>query len=312
MTTVDDVLCHLGGVPVLTGIPFSGVSKAIFCDPSNGSDSNNGETPAQAFASVTAAYAQTTSGNNDVVFFIHGATRDTLTAALTWSNSYTHLVGINNGLPGMGSRCGILGGSTTDLTSVLTVSGTGCLIANMGIKNEADANVASGAVVVSGARNVFMNCEIAGMLSANPAGQALSYSLAVSGAECYFKNCWIGADTINRTAANADLVLTGSKLIFDNCRIISTSSTAGHFAVKVGEIGGYVEFKDCVFFNDSTNWAQLLTDAFNVTATATHHVLLRGQCLFVGYTGVGDTVSHIYGAGNATDGGMFLATNPTG
>lgn len=313
MTTVDDMLYHLGGVPVMGGlIPFGPSSKSFFVDPAKGSASNDGLTPQTAYASVATAYAQTTSGNNDVIFFIAGDTADTLAAALTWSNSYTHLIGLSAPVPGEGQRCRIIGGATTDLTSVITVSGSGCLFANLKIANETDADADSGALVVSGSRNVFHNVMIAGMLHATPGARAASYSLTLSGSENFFERCTIGADTITRAAANADLVVSGgARNRFWDCEITSQSDTAGHFAVAISDMDRFIEFKDCLFHNFSVNWAQALTDAFNITETTTYYVILRGNCQFVGYTGIANTVTHIYGAGAAPNAGMFLSTQPT-
>jgi len=312
MTTVADMLYHLGGVPVLTGVPFGPNSKAFFVDPANGLASNDGLTPQTAVKSVATAYAKTTSGNNDVVYMIGGASGDTLAATLAWSNDYTHLIGLSSPLPGVGQRCRIVGGATTDLTEVVTFSGDGCIVANVQIANYADANVDSGAMTVSGDRNVFYNCFIAGMGHATPAARAGSYSLKVTGSENLFERFSIGLDTVIRAAANAELSVSGTRNRFWNGEILSYSDTAGKFAAIVAEgVDRWVEFKDVLFHNFSGNWAQALTNALNVSAASTHYVILRGNCQFVGYTGIADTVTHVYGAGAAPNAGMFLSTNPT-
>lgn len=303
------------GVPVLPGLlPIGPDSQCFFVDPANGNNANDGLTPQTAVASVATAYAKTVSGKNDIVFFIAGATGDTLTTALTWSNSYTHLIGLSAPLPGVGQRCRITGGATTDLTSVITVSGSGCLFANLQIANWADADADSGALVVSGERNVFLNCFIAGMGHATPAARAGSYSLSLTGSENFFERCTIGLDTITRAAANAELVVSGSasRNRFWDCDFQSQSDTAGHAAVKITGMDRYIEFKDCLFRNFSENWATALTDAFLINVATTHYVILRGACQFVGFTGVGDTVTRIYGAGPAPNSGMFLSTAPAG
>lgn len=290
---------------------FPGGNK-YYVNPASGNDNDDGTTPATALASVTAAYNKTTSGNNDVVFFIGGATADTLTTALTWANSYTHLIGLSVPLPGEGQRCRVIGGATTDLTSVITVSGSGCFFSNLKIANETDADADSGALIVTGSRNVFYNCMIAGMLHATPGARAGSYSLTLSGSENFFERCTIGADTITRAAANADLLVTGgARNRFWDCEITSQSDTPGHFAVAISNMDRFIEFKDCLFSNFSINWATDLTDAFNITVVSTHYVRLRGNCQFIGYTGIADTVTHIYGAGPAPNAGMFLSTQPT-
>ncbi len=314
MTRFGDMVYALGGAVLMPGLlPFGPDSRCFFVDPANGSASNDGLTPQTAVASVATAYAKTVSGKNDIVFFIGGATGDTLTTALTWSNSYTHLIGLSSPLPGVGQRCRITGGATTDLTEVITVSGSGCIFANLQIANWTDADADSGALVVSGDRNVFYNCFIAGMGHATPAARAGSYSLSLTGDENFFERCSIGLDTITRAAANAELVVSGAaaRNRFWDCDFLSFSDTAGHAAVKITDMDRYIEFYNCLFHNFSTNWSQALTDAFLISETTTHHVILRGACQFVGYTGIADTVTHVYGAGAAPNAGMFLSTNPT-
>lgn len=312
MTTVSDMLFHLGGVPVVGGlIPFGGSSVAYFVDPANGSASNDGRTPETAFASVATAYARTVSGQNDVIFFIGGATGDTLSEALTWSNSYTHLVGLSSPLPGVGQRCRVLGGATTDLTNVITVSGTGCIFINLQIANWADADADANALTVSGNRNAFINCMISGMGHATPAARAGSASLTVSGSENTFRNCYIGLDTIVRAAANAELVMSGSKNSFWDCEFSSYSETAGKFLVTVSGAGTNY-WKRCLFHNMSVNWVNTLTDVFNVTASSTHYIILDPFCQSVGFTGWGNTVTHIYGSGPAPNAGYGISVNPTG
>lgn len=312
MTTFSDMVYQCGGLPALSGVPFGPKSKYYFLDPVNGLDTNNGLSLEAPLKTLTAAYAKTVSGQNDVIFFINGATADNPASTLVWSKDFTHLIGISAPLPGEGQRCRIVGTAANALTNVLTVSGSGCVFANLKISNSAEANVDSGAVIVSGERNVFYNVMFAGMLHATPAGRAGSYSLTLSGSENLFERCTIGADTILRTAANAELVVSGgARNKFWDCEFVSASDTAGHFAVKISNMDRYIQFKDCLFYNFSVNWAQSLTDAFNVTASATHYIIQRGNCQFVGYTGVADVVTHVYGAGAAPNAGMFLSTNPT-
>ena len=84
------------GIPIFGGglPPFTG--NYFFCDYKNGNDGNSGSAN-NPFKTITAAYAQTTSGNNDVIFIVgDGATDATqrLTATLTWAKNATHLIGL--------------------------------------------------------------------------------------------------------------------------------------------------------------------------------------------------------------------------
>ena len=314
MTTVDDMLYHLGGVPVLAGIPFSGNSRAFFVDPANGNDTFAGTTPDQAKATVLAAYNLTTTARNDVVFFIPGGTADDPEAVLTWSKSYTHFVGLGPYLRGMGNRCRIEGAADQDLTSLITVSGSGCVFRGIKWINLADANVDSGCMTVSGGRNSFYDCQISGMGHATPGARAGSYSLTVSGGENYWGDCTIGLDTIVRAAANAELVLaTGAvRNTFQRCSFDSASETAGKFAVKVQATDRWAKFIDCDFYNFSDNHANTLTNVFNTTGSSgTYHMRMLGQNSMIGYTGWADTVTYIQSAMPAPNAGWGIAAAPT-
>src|SRR3990167_774984 len=264
------------------------------------------------FNSVLAAYNQCTDGANDVVFMIGQSSAWSPAASLTWSKSYTHLIGISSPLPGMGQRCRIVGSASVDISPVITFSGTGCIVSNIQIFNGKDADSSSGAVIVSGARNAFINVFFAGMGHATPAARTDSYSLKVTGAENLFADCTIGLDTIDRSAANYELWLsTGSvSNTFKRCHILSQSDTNTRGAVLIDGMDRWVIFDDCLFENFSVNWATAITNAFSITVATTHYVILRGACQFVGYTGIADTLTHIYGAGPAPNSGMFLSTKP--
>jgi hypothetical protein len=251
---------------------------------------------------------------HDVVVFISGDTGNALSAALTWSKDYTHLIGLSSDLPGVGQRCRVTGSAAADLSVLVTFSGNGCIVRNIQFFNGGDADADAGAVIVSGSRNEFRNCFSAGMGHATPAARAGSYSLKVSGAENLFDRCAIGLDTIVRAAANPELWLASgaTRNVFHRCRFLSYSETAAKVLVLAEDgIDRWTEFEDCIFQNFSVNWAVSLTNAFSVTAAATHQIILRGQCQLVGVTGWADTVTHIYSAAPVSNAGFGVAVNPT-
>lgn len=297
---------------------MQGGGNWYYCDPTNGTASGDALTPTTATNSLTTAYALTRSGYNDGVIFLGGATAFNPSAAITWSNNYCHLIGVTNGLPGMGQRARIVNTSANDLATLFTLSGNGCLVANIQFFDGKDSAADGACVLVSGARNHLVNCFVAGMGDATASGpfsRAGSYSLKVSGAENTVTSSTIGLDTVARTAANAELIVSGARNRFIGCEIRSNSTTAGKFLVKIDSSADDlrdVQFEDCLFFNYSTNWATGITDAFNMSVTNTVWVILRGNCQFVGTgLGVADTVTRIYGAGAAPNAGMFISTQPT-
>jgi hypothetical protein len=297
----------------LVGIPQGPNSNVYLVDPVNGLDTNPGDRWTKPLKTVAAAYAKCTADQHDTVLFIAGDTADNPTASITWSKDYTHLVGMSSPLPGVGQRCRIVGTAALDLTPVITFSGNGCIVKNIQIFNEKDANTDSGAVIVSGGRNYFQNVFFAGMGHATPAARAGSYSLKVTGGENVFEDCAIGLDTIVRAAANCELwISTGAvRNIFKHCRFLSASETAGKFLVAVDDGDRWQEFEDCVFQNFSVNWAVSLTDAFNMTAAATHQIILRGLNYLIGVTGWANTVTHLYSAAPQSNAGFGVTVSPT-
>lgn len=312
------MLYHLGGVPVVSGIPFGPDSEAFFVDPDNGSDGNSGKKPNEAKATLAAAYALTVADKHDVVFFIGTDSSDAPTAAITWANDFTHLIGVSANLPGMGQRCRVVNSSANDLAVLFTLSGKGCIIRNMQFFDGKDSAADGACVLVSGDRNELTNVFVAGMGDATASGpfsRAGSYSLTVSGSENYLQNCTIGLDTIARTAANSELIVSGVRNTFENCMFLSNSTTAGKFLVKIDNSGGdlrWTMFKRCTFFNYTTNWATGITNAFDMPAAGSTHYVLLHDCILAGVgTGWADTVTHVYSADAAPNAGFGVATTPT-
>ena len=296
----------------IVGVPRGPSSNVYIVDPANGSDSNTGLSLTSPLLTVAAAYALCTANQNDCVVMIGGPTADAITAAITWSKSYTHLVGWSTDLPGLGQRCRITGGTTTDLTVLVTLSGNGCLFRNVQFYNGADANVDNGAVVVSGSRNHVKNCFFIGMQHATPAARAGSYSLNVSGAENFFEDCAIGTDTIVRAAANCEMILSGSKNTFRGCKFMTYSETAGHGLVSlVNSAAGVNFFENCLFYSQSVNWAAPIDNAFLVTGTGATYYVDLCRCRLVGVDGWSDVVTRFYTSDPLPHASAGVPTNPT-
>ncbi len=302
---------------VLNGIPRGPKSKVYIVDTVNGSDNNPGTSIKSPLASLEAAYALTVADQHDVVIMLAGDTGNALAAAITWSKDHTHLIGWSGNLPGMGQRVRVTGSTSTDLSVLVTFSGNGCIVRNVQFFNGGDADADAGAVIVSGSRNEFTNCFFAGMGHATPAARAGSYSLSVTGSENYFDKCTIGLDTIVRAAANSELLLSGVRNEFHDCKFISDSVTSGKFLVAVDNSGGDLRYNyfsgECMFYNYSENWATGIANAFDMPAAgSTHYVILGPQCFLVGVgLGWADTVTHVYGAGAAPNAGFGVSLNPT-
>jgi hypothetical protein len=313
LSDLKDGLAAIGG-----GVTACG-GKWYFCDPTHGTEGGDGETPQTANSNLKTLYDRCRDGYNDGVFFIPGATAYSPAAAFVWSKSYTHLVGLTNGLRGMGTRARIVNTAALDLATLFTMSGDGNLLSGIQFFDGKDKTEDGANVLISGSRNRVVNCFAAGMGSAvasGPFSRAGSYSMKVSGDENAVEDSTVGVDTVARTAANHELIVSGVRNRFDGCDIRSNSVTPGKFLVQIDnsvQDMRDVQFNDCKFFNYSSNWATGVTDAFNIPAAGnTVYLLLDEKCRFYGVgMGVGNNVTHIYATGAAPAAGFGLMTNPT-
>lgn len=321
-THFSGLVYQLGGMPVLPyGLPIPPGGTWYFVDPANGNNGNDGKTPETAVADLATAYGKCTDGQNDVVAYMAGATSLTLTAALTWSKSYTHLVGLC-APTAVGKRARIFQLSTlTGASPLLTISGSGCVFANFYIFQGVDDATSLVNVSVTGGRNYFWNVHFAG---GGHATQAIDggASLKLDGAEeCTFDQCVIGVDTIAAGNGLAGVVVDSDakRCVFRNCLFTLYAGHAGAKFVEIADNAGfdrYLLFENCLFINDATGYT--LTEAFTVPdgmGSATHRIVLK-DCSILG---AGEVESNdrgivymnmgaITAGGNA---GLMQATNTT-
>lgn len=250
------------GVPVIGGIggmPLTGTW--YFCDYANGSDGNDGLSPENPLKTITRAHALCTAGQNDVVFLIgDGGTTATqrLTETMVWSKNATHLIGET--APVMEfqrARISTLTTQTTNINPLITISASGCIFANFSIfQGVGEAATAEQCLNITGDRNYFWNVAVEGMGHANGAAQAGSYCVKFDdGDENLFEHCAIGTETIQRSAANASvLVRTGSQRnMFRDCIFPMAASDTDPLWVDVDATnalnGSTMTFQNCLFRN---------------------------------------------------------------
>lgn len=341
MTTFADGLFQFGGAPITGGPLFvSRNSQTFFVDPVNGKDGNTGGSPGQALGSLYRAHKLCNAGNNDVVYLIGtGAAGGTVrlsaanalagdssltTGELVWSKNATHLIGI--AAPGSNSRAriatptGVYTASTFGSNTCMTVSGSGCYMANFSLtSNFSTGNAAEITMVVSGSNNVFSNVT-AGHLSPEALAGAAARSLKVTtGGENVFSGCNFGFDTVTRnTTANSTLELAGgtARDKFIDCVFAVRTSYSGSLQILgTGNncISSWVLFKNCLFTNalDGTSVNMTVGGSFT-TASPSGSIVLQGSGIF-GVTKWGDTNflanSYIDNVGGAATGGLML--NPS-
>ena len=310
MTTFADGLYQFGGMPMFGAVPpfVSRYAKTFFVDPVNGLEGNDGYSPDRALKSLYRAHKLCTAGQNDVVYLIGtGAAAGTCrlstanaiagdssltTGELIWSKNATHLIGIAG--PGINARArlanptGTYTAATFGSNTFMTVSGAGCYIANISLTQSfSTGNASEITLVVSGSYNIFNNVFLSGGLSAAAYGGTGSRALKISaGGENLFQNCQIGADTVTRSVANANLELASGapRNVFRKCVFAMYTSSATSLFGKVGTGGcdRFTLFDDCLFSNAMDSGSTALTGAFNLAASA-------GGCLVIKNSGlVGD------------------------
>lgn len=235
-----------------------------YVDPQSGSDSNNGTQPAAGnqpgvgpFLTLSAALAAATDGNNDIVYLIAKSNTASQTTArrssvLDWNKNLVHLIGVN-GAPFLGQRSRISNLATAaSFANLFKVSGNGCRIQNIEFFQGAGSDTlgtAQTCVLVSGQRNVFMNCQISG-IGDTTNDAAGSNSLTITGSENLFQHCYIGLDTVIRATSVTEVVLSGTpaRNVFEDCHFetYTSGSTFKMITVPTGA-DRFVKFKNCEF-----------------------------------------------------------------
>lgn len=299
------------GIPVLgggLGMPVGG--KHIFCDPANGSDGNKGLQWGNAVSTLTKALSLATAGKNDVIYLIgtgQAAGSARLSATLAWNKDATHLVGVAAPTV-VGGRARIAPTSGATLfTPMVTVSGDGCIFANIHMFHGfAAEETAIGCLNVTGERNYFSNCHVAGIGHDKAGDQAASYSLRLVGdGENTFDNCTIGLDTIPRSVACAELEMVSAAVrnTFKGCRFLSYADNIAALMVKIdaaNDIDRWVLFDHCLFINTGTS---TMTGCMDVHATNNMVLVYESWCAGIAdWEAADNTVIRLAGNGTSVAG----------
>jgi len=271
------------------------VGNIIYLDPANGNDSNDGLSFANAKASLSGAYALTTSGKNDVIVLVgngqaSGSVR--LSSAFTWSKDATHLIGVAAPTRVAGrARIAPTSGATA-FTPFMTISGDGCLFQNIHWFHGFSTGTASQiCLTITGERCFFKNCHIYGMGDQTSADSAGSRSVKIGSGgngEHTFVDCTIGGDTVTRGAANASVEFAGAtpRNSFYNCTfpfMADASTPLGIIGSGSGNMDRWQLFKDCSFINAVGSTSTTL-DAVATLAASSGGLLFMKSCTAVGIT----------------------------
>ena len=247
------------GVPMvggIGGIPLTG--NWYFCDYANGSDGNEG-TADNPFKTISYAHTKAVAGNNDVVVIVgDGSTTATqrLTETLTWSKNATHLIGMT--APSLEAQRARISHETTEDTNFLmmTVSASGCIFANFSFfQGVGEASTDEKLIDVTGSRNCFSNVQFGGMGNSVGAGRAGSYVIYINGGgENLFSHCSVGLETVQRSAANASVVIASGaqRNTFEDCIFpIAASATSPLYldaSASNALNGSSMRFRRCSFY----------------------------------------------------------------
>jgi hypothetical protein len=250
-------------------LPIMKDTRWYLVDPVNGLDTNTGLYPEAAMLTLAAAEDKTVANRHDAVIYIAGSSSLSLGAELVWDKNYTHLVGLC--APTMvGQRARIFAtAGNLDLTPLITVSATGCIVKNLYIFHGVDDADALVNVQVSGQRNYFENVHFAGAgHTSNAIDGAASLNLNGSAAENTFVNCTIGVDTVVAATGVTCLLLDGgtatlhtTRNIFKGCNFVLKAGAAGCSFIELMQITAidrYTIFDNCLFINLS---ATAMTEA---------------------------------------------------
>lgn len=276
------------GTPRLFGSLSLG--QTYYLDPVNGSDGYLGRSPGAAFKTLAVAHAACTAAQNDMIVLLsNGATTGTarLAEALAWNKAQVHLVGLC--APSLYSQRARVAptASLTAFTPLITVSVDGCLFENVAFYHGfTTGTTAQILAAITGSRNVFRNCHLAGMADAESAADAGSRVLKLTAAgENYFDHCVIGLDTVTRTAANASIeFVTGcARNVFEECLfpVYATGSGTGALFVKTAAAAAmdrFNIFRRCAFMNPSALSGGVTLAAVATIAAASGGGLLMDYC----------------------------------
>jgi hypothetical protein len=261
------------------GPNYATQGNVYFVNPRTGNDNNDGTSPVNdasqtrprnkgPLASVLAAYNKCTAGQNDIVVLqaagnSAGDTSARISATITWAKNNTHLIGWGaEGKVSQRSRISLLSTATAaNVTSILNITGSGCLFRNIQFYHGMGSGTAATGpcLLISGDRNVFEDCHIAGMGDATMVGAGGSSIKLNGGSENTFRNCVIGLDTVsaaNLSKGEIHFDANASRNWFEDCLIQRYISNTGYVHLTVEDSTGidrWQMFKNCTFYSDSVN-----------------------------------------------------------
>lgn len=188
------------------------------------------------YTDLATAYAAIESNNNDILMFDANSSHSH-TGELAVSSSRTHFVGMDGGgrLHGQGSKIQSAGG--TAAVSTLHVSGTRNTFRNIKFIQGDDEATSLNVLKESGESSLYKNCSFI-FGDVDNLDQTDAYEILMSGDSTEFHDCTIGADTLNTSAARAnvafDVITSAAKsTVWKDCIFNVSSSDANFNHIRV-------------------------------------------------------------------------------
>lgn len=334
----------VGGVQVGLGGLLPTTGRNWFLSPSTsaqnpGADGNDGLSLNTPKGTLKACYDLMADGDtlyimpyksSDGWALIPTATASGVTTGFNWALNNCRVIGLG-AYGNLEGRASIrLGASDTTTTTLFTVSGYGNQFNNIYWAMES-AVLTQRCLTVTGYRNVFYDCSIAGMLVQAAANDVNSRCLLIDGGGTgqvganKFVRCHIGANTIQRAnVAVAEIEVKGmaARNEFEDCYVWTNALTGGTNAnlfliCAASSIQDILTLKNCLMINCSNyNGAvgnNLMAKAINVSATSGGVVALPGTQVAGVVAGALQVANNgnvlVDGVGGAATGGrMIVAT----
>lgn len=277
----------VNGVPIIAGggAPFF-TGRWIFADYANGSDGNPGYANAPV-QTLSQAYSLATAGKNDVIVIVSdGTTASTqrLTSSLTWAKNATHLIGMSPPTAiANRARISHLTTATTNINPLMTVSAADCMFFNFSFfQGIGQASTDEKLIDITGDRNWFGNIQFGGMGHTNGATRAGSYIIKLAGGdENLFDGCVIGLETIQRSGANASVILSSAsqRNMFRGCQFMMAASATSPLFLNLSTAnclnGSSMIMRNCLFQNLTG-----ISGASNPAVVATLNASINGLLIF--------------------------------
>ncbi len=234
--------------------------NAWYVDPTNGNDSDTGETPDHAFASISAAVSAATTNNHDVIFLSAYAAH-TQTSMLTITKNRLHFVGcdLRTGI-GMGARARVAMGDSTVDADIALMQNTGVGNTFTGIKFDSSSTVSASlyGVAEGGEYTIYNRCEFYKSSDLDDAGAA---EIALNGDSAQFLNCTIGSSANETGNIRANVLVTGEIIsgkkcrdcYFENCMLLGKADDTDKnfvYGDNATDVERMLVFKSCTFFNN--------------------------------------------------------------